>query len=177
MPTISGSIGGFVNRIDAPNAFAVSFSFGEMSPLNQNIVVRLSLTLTVRTSQRYQLRLLMTPPTITDPNAVQLSDVGIGIQNLRLLGPGTCAGAIQPPWNNDPALAMTINPATGRATYPTTLATVASTSPIVIRGPALPAQGASFDIIMAAAPQFYTPGNMSFTFRVALQRGSAFTCP
>jgi hypothetical protein len=119
----------------------------------------------------------MTPPTITDPNRVQLSDVGIGIQNFRLLGPGICPGTIQPPWNNDPALAMTINPATGRATYPTTLANVASSSPIVIRGPSLPSLGASFDIIMVAAPQFYTPGSVSFTFTVALQSGSAFTCP
>jgi hypothetical protein len=176
-PMIQGSIGGSAAPIPEPNAFAVSFNFGELSPLNQNLVVRIAVTVTIHTSQRYQIRLSMTPPTISDPNAVQLSDVGVGIQNLRLLGAGTCAGTIQSPWNNDPAAVMTINPATFRATYPTTLATIASSSPIVIRGPALPSAGAAFDLVMVCAPQYYTPGTVNFTFTLALQAGSAFTCP
>ncbi|MCI0486984.1 MAG: hypothetical protein L0229_10330 [Blastocatellia bacterium] len=175
-PVISGSIGGSVSFVPVPNAFAVTFNFGELSPMNQNLVVTIAITVTVRVSRNYQIRLSMGTPSIPDPNAIQLTDIGIGIQNLQLLGPGLCAGAIQAPYDNNPATAMTINPTTFRATYPTTLSNVDTSSPIVIRGPSLPSQGASFQVIMVAAPQFFTPGSTSFTFTLALQAGSSFSC-
>ena len=175
-PIITGSLGGSVGFTPLPNAFAATFSFGELSPLNQNLVVTIAITVTVHVSQNYQIRLSMGTPSIPDPNAVQLTDIGIGIQNLQLLGPGLCAGAIQAPYDNNPSTAMTINPTTFRATYPTTLSNVDLSSPVVIRGPSLPSQGASFQLVMVAAPQFFTPGNTNFTFTLALQAGSSFSC-
>lgn len=175
-PIITGGDARAIPGGAIPNAFAVTFSFGELSPINQNLNVRILIPITVHVSQSYQITLRATNVVIADPNAVQLSDVGVGLQNLRLLGAGTCAGTITAAFNNDPSLSMTINPVTFRATYPRTLANITATT-VVISGPSLPAAGAAFDLIFACAPQFYTPGTFSFVVTVALIAGPAFTCP
>ncbi|HLG14243.1 MAG TPA: hypothetical protein VJH03_07035 [Blastocatellia bacterium] len=175
-PIITGSDARVMPGGSTPNAFAISFSFGELSPLNQNLTVRILIPITVRVSRNYEITLRATPANIPDPNAVQLSDVGVGLQNLRLLGPGACAGIITPTFNNDPSSAMTINPVTFRATYPQTLANIIPTT-VVISGPRLPPQGAAFNLIFACAPQFYTPGTFSFVVTVTLRGGPPFTCP
>lgn len=189
LPTITGSVGGSVTGSGTLlNDLTVTVNFGELSPSNANALVTVRIPIAMRSDNRYQMRVTRTGSVGVDPNSVQFSDIGFGIQNLRPFGnrATTCGvnSIIANPFNNDPSLSFTINGATGRAQYPSSLANVGA-STMVINGPQLSENfggsgqndGWAFDAILAVKPQYYTPGVFSsITLTFTISQGPAFPC-
>lgn len=180
LPTITGDLGGSVSGssiITSP--LTVTVNFGELSPANPNGIVRVAVPVTIRSSDAYQVSVSVMGGVSGDPNAVQLSDIGFGVQNLRRLAAGkNCndsAQTISVPFDNDPS--VTVN-RSGRASYPSSLADV-GTSTVILMGPRLSAaadvaqadNGWAFDAIFAVVPQYFAPG--SFTLTVTFTIGAA----
>ena len=190
LPTITGNVGGSVTGSSTLLAsLAVTVNFGELSPVNSNQIVKVVIPIAMRSDSPYQMAVSLTGSAGGDPAAVQFSDIGFGIQNLRAFGSKatTCGGnsIIASPFNNDPSSTFTINGATGRAQYSSSLANL-GTSTLVLNGPQLTnpfggagsSSGWAFDAILAVKPQYYTPGVFSgITLTFTISAGSAFACP
>lgn len=201
MPTMSGNLGGSVTaNASLLSDFVVTINFGELSPANKNglgsvPVVKVVVPVAVRSTAPYQVTVSVSPSGSLsgDANAVQLSDIGFGIRNLRSLGAHstTCGGnsTIVNPFNNDPGQSATINSATARATYPSTVSTLGSSS-VVLFGPALSIftnvpdfkrdldNGWVFDAIFTIAPGYYSSGSFGpvvLTFSIG--PATSCTCP
>jgi hypothetical protein len=186
MPTITGSLGG--SAIGLPGTFSdlmVTVNFGELSPINRNRIVKVIVPIAIRSTDPYQVSMSVAGAFSNDPNALQLADIGFGIQNLRRLGnKGTHCGAnsiITPPFNHDPEL--TVNQA-GPVTYQATLATVGP-SKVILRGPKLTNgnikprrndNGWAFDVVLAVVPQYFTSGSFSATLVFTMAPGPPFEC-
>lgn len=190
LPTITGSVGGSVTGSSTLlSNLVVTVNFGELSPANSNTIVRVVIPIAMRSDNPYQMRVTRAGIVGGGPNSVQFSDIGFGIQNLRPFGntPTTCGAAnsiIASTFNNDPSLSVTINGATGRAQYPSSLANIGA-STLVINGPQLSNNfggsvqndGWAFDAILAVKPQYYTPGVFSsITLTFTISSGPAFPC-
>lgn len=189
LPTITGSVGGSVSGSSTLLAsLAVTVNFGDLSPVNSNQIVKVVIPIAMRSDSAYQMAVTITGSGGGDPNAVQFSDIGFGIQNLRAFGSKatTCGGnsTIHGPFNNDPSSTFTINGATGRAQYLSSLANLGA-STVVLNGPQLASpfggsgssSGWAFDAILAVKPQYYTPGVFSgITLTFTISAGSAFAC-
>jgi hypothetical protein len=189
LPTITGGVGGSVSGSSTLLAnLSVTVNFGELSPVNSNTIVKVVIPIAMRSDSAYQMAVTLTSSGGGDPNAVQSSDVGFGIQNLRAFGSKatTCGGnsTIHSPFNNDPSSTFTINGATGRAQYSSSLANL-GTSTVVLNGPLLTnnfgssgsSSGWAFDAILAVKPQYFTPGGISsITLTFTISAGSAFAC-
>jgi hypothetical protein len=189
LPTISGNVGGSVTGSSTLlAALSVTVNFGELSPANANQIVKVVIPIAMRTDSAYKMVVTRTGSVGVDPNSVQFSDIGFGIQNLRSFGntPTTCGinSIIASPFNNDPALSVTINGATGRAQYPSSLANIGASTQ-VLNGPQLSNNfggsgqndGWAFDAILAVKPQYYTPGVFSsITLTFTISSGPAFPC-
>lgn len=189
LPTISGNVGGSVTGSSTLLAvLAVTVNFGELSPANANQIVKVVIPIAMRTDSAYKMVVTRTGSVSGDPNSVQFSDIGFGIQNLRSYGnrATTCGSdsVIAAPFNNDPSLSVTINGSTGRAQYPSTLANI-GTSTQIINGPQLSTNftgsgqndGWAFDAILAVKPQYYTPGSFSsITLTFVISSGPTFAC-
>ena len=123
-PTITGSIGGsVVGGSNLMDDLVVTINLGELSPANPNNQVRVVVPVALRTSQPYELSVTVAGVGSPDPNGVQLTDIGFGIQNIRnMQGQNNACNIVTAPFFNDPNAARTINPATGRAVYPSTAA-------------------------------------------------------
>ena len=189
LPTITGSVGGSViGSSTLLQALVVTVNFGELSPVNSNQIVKVVVPIAMRSDSAYQMTVTLTGSFGVDPNAVQSSDIGFGIQNLRAYGSKatTCGvnSTIHSPFNNDPATTFTISGATGRAQYSSSLANL-GVSTVILNGPQLTtafsgagiASGWAFDAILAVNPQYYTPGvfnGIVLTFTISA--GSAFPC-
>ena len=145
----------------------------------------------IRSTNEYQVRVSVTGTFGTNPNSVQLSDIGFGIQNFRSLGARATAcsanSVINSLFNNDPASAVTIDPVTGRATYPSSLASIGA-SALLINGPVLSVfqgvgnwrretnNGRAFDAILAIKPQWFEPGPFTVTLTFTMSDGPNFPC-
>jgi hypothetical protein len=189
LPTISGNVGGSVTGSSTLlAALTVTVDFGELSPANANQTVKVVIPIAMRTDSAYRMVVTRTGSVGVDPNSVQFSDIGFGIQNLRSFGnsPTTCGAnsIIASPFNNDPSLSVTINGATGRAQYPSSLADIGASTQ-VINGPQLSNNfgargkndGWAFDAILTVKPQYYTPGVFSsITLTFTILSGPAFPC-
>ena len=189
LPTIAGSVGGSVSGSSTLLAnLVVTVNFGEVSPVNPNQIVKVVIPIAMRSDSAYQMKVTRTGVVGIDPNSVQFSDIGFGIQNLRSFGntPTACGAnsTIANPFNNDPSLTYTINGATGRAQYSSSLANL-GTNTLVLNGPQLSNNfggsgqndGWAFDAILAVKPQFFTPGTVSaITLTFTISSGSAFPC-
>jgi len=87
LPTITGSLNGSViGSADVRNDLVVTINFGEVSPLNTNSIVKVVVPIAIRSNQPYQVAVSMSGLSNANPQALQSSDVGFGVQNLRLLG-------------------------------------------------------------------------------------------
>jgi hypothetical protein len=175
VPQITGAVGGGARgHVITPQAFTDTLSFGELSPINTNPVVRIARTCTANTGTGVtEIRLSVPTMTFADPDMLQYSDIGVGIQNVQRTG-GGCAGVITPAYNMDPSTSYTIN-AAGRATYSASLASIASPSGVVV----IKLRSSStirFDVVFACVPSYYTPGSSSFTVTVALVSSSGSPC-
>ncbi|MEK6321333.1 MAG: hypothetical protein AABN33_06575 [Acidobacteriota bacterium] len=189
LPTITGSVGGSVTGTSTLlSNLVVTVNFGELSPINSNQIVKVVIPIALRSDSEYQMAVSRLGSVGIDPNSVQFSDIGIGIQNLRPYGnrAATCGvnSTIQSPFNNDPSSTFTINGATGRAQYSSSLANL-GISTVVLNGPQLSENfgasgqndGWAFDAILAVKPQYYTPGVVGvITLTFTISSGSAFPC-
>ena len=190
--TITGSIGGSVIGSSSPlSDLVVTVNFGELTPANTNSVIKVVVPVAIRSTNEYQVTVSVTGTTGTDPNSVQLSDIGFGIQNFRSLGANaTPCGAnsvINNFFNNDPTTSVTTNPVTGRAEYTSSLANVGA-SALLINGPILsifqgignwrrdPDNGRAFDVILAIKPQWFEPGTFNLTLTFRMSTGPNFPC-
>ena len=126
-PTISGAVSGSVTgSASVTNDLLVTINFGEVSPLNSNSIVKVVVPIGIRSNQPYQVAVTMSGLTNANVQAIQASDVGFGIQNVRVLGGAgkICTQSthiIRSPFNNDPASSATIG-SNGRVSYPSSLA-------------------------------------------------------
>lgn len=189
LPTITGSVGGSVTgNAVLLSSLAVTVNFGELSPVNTNQIVEVVVPIAMRSDSAYQVAVSLTGSVGSDPNAVRFSDIGFGIQNLRPFGNNatSCGGSsiVTNPFNNDPSSSFTINGATGRAQYLSSLANLGA-STLILSGPQLSNSfggsgrndGWAFDAVLAVKPQYYTPGVFSgVTLTFVISAGAAFAC-
>ena len=187
-PTITGSSGGSVmGSSSVLNDLVVTINFGEISPANINNIVKVVVPIAVRSNQQYQVQASVTGGTNANPQALQRTDIGFGVNNFRSLGSNARVCTNSPhifytPFNNDPAVNVTIN-ASGRATYPSTLnnAVLATT---ILSGPRLSNgnnqrqtnDGYAFDAIFVITPQFYATGTTSATVTFTISAGPNAPC-
>jgi hypothetical protein len=189
LPTITGAVNGTVTG-DATvlGDLAVTVNFGEVSPLNTNSIVKVVVPIALRSNQPYQVAVSVSGLTNANAQALQASDVGFGLQNIRLLGGAgkICTQSthvIQSPFNNDPSLGATVGP-NGRVSYPSSLANL-SGSTVILVGPELSknnsvkrqnSDGYVFDAVFALTPQFFAAGVSSATLTFTISPGPNLPC-
>jgi hypothetical protein len=187
-PTITGAQGGSVSGGASPlNNLTVTINFGEVSPANANTVVKVVVPVAVRSRQPYKVTVSITNSTNVDPRALQLTDIGFGLSNMRPLGNKAqiCSSShvFYAPLGNDPA-ATAATDASGRVTYQSTLASVGAATTI-LSGPRL-TQGTSnsrfeddgwvFDAVFVITPQYFAPGSASATVTFNISSGPNVQC-
>ena len=188
-PTITGAVSGSVTgNASVLGDLAVTINFGEVSPLNTNAVVKVIVPIALRSNQPYQITVSFSGLSNANAQALQASDVGFGVQNLRLLGGAgqTCNQSthiISSPFNNDPALNATVG-SNGRVSYTSTLNNL-SGSTVILSGPELSKNNSSkrqqsdgwiFDAIFVLTPQFFAPGVSSATLVFNISPGPNVPC-
>ena len=188
-PTITGALNGSVTgSASVLNDLVVTVNFGEVSPLNPNAIVKVIVPIALRSNQPYQVSVSVSGVTNANTEALQLSDMGFGIQNLRLLGGAgqTCNQSthiIRSPFNNDPALTAAVG-TNGRIFYPSSLGSL-SGSTVVLSGPELSKNNSSkrqqsdgwiFDAVFTVTPQFFVSGVSSATLIFSISPGPNVPC-
>ena len=188
-PTITGAVNGSVTgSASVLNDLIVTVNFGEVSPLNTNPIVKVVVPIALRSNQPYQVSVSVSGINNANGEGLQASDVGFGLQNLRLLGGAgqTCNQSthlIRSPFNNDPAASATVG-TNGRVAYPSSLANF-SGSTIILSGPELSKNNSSkrqqsdgwiFDAILTITPQFFTAGTSSATLIFTIAPGPNVPC-
>jgi len=188
-PTITGAVSGSVTgNSDVRNDLVVTINFGEVSPLNTNSIVKVVVPVAVRSNQPYQVAVSMSGLNNANAQAVQASDVGFGLQNMRVLGGAgkICTQSthiIRSPFNNDPSSSVSVG-SDGRAAYSSSLANL-SGSTIILSGPQLSKNNSSirqqsdgyiFDAIFTLTPQFFATGISSATLLFTIAAGPNVPC-
>lgn len=189
LPTITGAVGGSVTgSADVKTDLVVTINFGEVSPLNTNSIVKVVVPIALRSNQPYQLAVSMSGLNNANTEAVQPSDVGFGLQNVRVLGGAgkictQSAHTIRSPFNNDPATSATIG-TNGRVSYTSSLGNL-SGSTVILSGPQLSKNNSSirqqsngyvFDAIFTLTPQFFASGISSATLIFTISAGPNVPC-
>lgn len=189
LPTITGAVNGSVTgNASVQGDLAVTINFGEVSPLNTNAVVKVVVPIALRSNQPYQVSVSFSGLSNANAQALQASDVGFGLQNLRLLGGAgqTCNQSthiIRSPFNNDPATSATVD-SNGRVSYASTLNNL-SGSTVILSGPELSKNNSSkrqqsdgwvFDAVFVLTPQFFAPGVSSATLVFNISAGPNVPC-
>jgi hypothetical protein len=188
-PTITGAVNGTVSgSANVANDLVVTVNFGEVSALNTNPIVKVVVPIVLRSNQPYQVSVSVTGAGNANLQGLQLSDIGFGLQNLRLLGGAGQAcnqstHIIRSPFNNDPATAATVG-SNGRVSYPSSLASVSGAT-VVLSGPELSKNNSSkrqqsdgwiFDAILTITPQFFASGASSATLTFSISPGPNVPC-
>src|SRR5215203_5096192 len=188
-PTITGALNGSVTGSAAvQNDLVVTINFGEVSPLNTNSIVKVIVPIAIRSNQPYQVAVSTTGLTNANAQALQASDVGLGLQNIRVLGGAgkICTQSthiIRSPFDNDPAITATVG-ASGRVSYTSSLGNL-SGSTVVLSGPQLSknnsinrqqSDGYVFDAIFTITPQFFATGVSSATLIFTISPGPNVPC-
>ena len=189
LPTITGAVNGSVTgSASVLNDLIVTVSFGEVSPLNTNAIVKVVVPIALRSNQPYQLSVSVSGLNNGNLQALQAADIGFGLQNVRKLGGAgqdcnQSTHIIRSPFDNDPALNATIG-GSGRVTYSSSLANI-SGSTVVLSGPELSknnsikrqqSDGYVFDAIFALTPQFFAAGVSSATLIFTISPGPNVPC-
>jgi hypothetical protein len=188
-PTITGTLGGSVSgSASALNNLTVTINFGEVSPANANPVVKVVVPVAVRSRQPYRVTVSVTNTANVDPRAIQLTDIGFGVTNMRPLGSkaqicNSSGHVFYAPFNNDPSTSAAPN-ASGRVAYPSDLSNI-SGAPTILSGPRL-TQGTSnsrfeddgwvFDAVFVITPQYFAPGTASATLTFNISSGPNVQC-
>lgn len=188
-PTITGAVNGSVTgSASVLNDLVVTINFGEVSPANTNGIVKVTVPIALRSNQPYQVSLAFSGLTNANVQALQQTDVGFGIQNIRRLGGAgqicdQSTHIIRSPFDNDPETTATIG-ANGRVSYSSSLGNL-SGSTIVLSGPELSKNNSSkrqqsdgyiFDAIFTVTPQFFAPGFSSATLIFSISPGPNVPC-
>lgn len=187
-PTITGALNGSVTGgASLQNDLVVNIDFGEVSPSNLNSIVKVIVPIGIRSRDPYQVTVTMSGFTNANPEALQASDVGFGIQNLRVMGGGgkacTQTHLITAPFNNDPTTTTTIT-SSGRVAYQSSLANLSGAT-VILSGPILSKNanprrqtndGYIFDAIFALTPSFFATGVSSATFVFSISAGPDVSC-
>ncbi len=188
-PTITGTLGGSVaGGATALDNLSVTINFGEVSPANASGVVRVVVPVAVRSRQPYMVTVSVTNSANVDPRAIQPTDIGFGVTNMRPLGNkaqicNSSSHVFYAPFNNDPATSATLN-ASGRVAYPSDLSDISGATTI-LSGPKL-TQGTStsrrdddgwvFDAVFVIDPQYFAPGSASATLTFNISAGPNVQC-
>ncbi len=189
-PTITGAVNGSVSgSASVLNDLVVTVNFGEVSPLNPSAVVKVVVPIALRSNQPYQVSVSVSGFTNNaSAEGLQPSDVGLGIQNLRLLGGAgkVCNQSthiIRSPFDNDPATSATVA-ANGRVSYPSSFASLSGAT-VILTGPELSKNNSSkrqqsdgwvFDAILTITPQFFATGVSSATLTFSIAPGPNVPC-
>lgn len=188
-PTITGAVNGSVTgSASVTNDLVVTINFGEVSPLNPNAIVKVVVPIALRSNQPYQVAVTMSGLTNANAEAVQASDIGFGVQDMRLLGGAgkVCNQSthlIRSPFDNDPAVSATVG-TNGRVSYSSSLANLAG-STVILSGPELSknnsvkrqqSDGYVFDAIFTLTPQFFAAGVSSATLVFSISPGPNVPC-
>ncbi|HEV8366589.1 MAG TPA: hypothetical protein VGQ39_01440 [Pyrinomonadaceae bacterium] len=188
-PTITGAVNGSVTgNADVRNDLVVTINFGEVSPLNTNSIVKVVVPIAIRSNQPYQVAVSVSGLTNANAQAIQTSDVGFGLQNMRVLGGAgkICTQSTHifgSPFFNDPASSSTVG-SNGRVSYPSSLANLSGTT-IILSGPQLSKNNSSirqqsdgyvFDAIFTLTPQFFAAGISSATLLFSISAGPNVPC-
>ena len=188
-PTITGAVNGSVTgSASVLNDLIVTVDFGEVSPLNTNSIVKVVVPVALRSNQPYQVSVSASGLINGNVQALQASDIGFGLTNIRKLGGAgqDCSQSthiIRSPFSNDPALNATIA-GNGRVTYPSSLANI-SGSTIILSGPELSknnsikrqqSDGYVVDAVFALTPQFFAAGVSSVTLIFTISSGPNVPC-
>jgi len=188
-PTITGAVNGSVTgNSSVTSDLVVTINFGEVSPLNQNSIVKVVVPIAIRSNQPYQVAVSMSGLSNANAQALQSSDIGFGAQNIRLLGGAgkictQSAHIFSSPFNNDPSSSATVA-ANGRVTYTSSLANLTGAT-VILSGPQLSKNNSSirqqsdgyvFDAIFALTPQFFATGISSATLIFTIAAGPNAPC-
>ena len=188
-PAITGDVNGSVTgSASVLNDLVVTVNFGEVSPLNTNPIVKVVVPIALRSNQPYQVSVSLSGFTSGSGEALQASDVGLGFQNLRLLGGAgkVCNQSthiVRSPFDNDPATTATVG-ANGRVSYQSSFANL-SGSTVILSGPELSKNASSkrqlsdgwvFDAIITITPQFFSAGVSSATLTFSISPGPNVPC-
>lgn len=188
-PTITGALNGSVSGSNTPlQNLVVNINFGEVSAVNPNAIVKVVVPVAIRSIQAYQVSVSMTGSGNTDPRAIQLTDIGYGNSNMRVLGTkgqicSRSSHIFYTPFNNDPSTNATIN-SSGRVAYQTTVAGITGPT-VILSGPKL-TQGTSisrstddgwvFDAVFVITPQFFSSGSTTATLTFTIAPGPTAQC-
>jgi len=188
-PTITGGLNASVAGSASPlNDLLVTINFGEVSAANTNSVVKVVVPVAVRSRQPYKVTVSVTGSSNVDPRAIQLTDIGFGVTNMRPLGGkaqicNSSSHLFYTPFDNDPSTSFTLN-ASGRVAYTSDLADIGAATTI-LSGPKL-TQGTSasrrdddgwvFDAVFVITPQFFAPGTASATLTFSISSGPNVQC-
>lgn len=184
LPTLEGSLGGTVlSNAPVGGTLSLTVNFGELSPANSSRIVRVRIPVAIDSSRAYAVSAqVQGPSSSADPNALQASDIGFGIQNLRPSGVRVMpcidsANAIAPAFDNDPAVGTALD-SLGRVRYAITLRSLFPLPRTIITGPPLSSDsskeesgGYLFDLILAVTPQYYSASTTSFLLTLTIGPG------
>jgi hypothetical protein len=189
LPTITGAVSGSVSgSANVTNDLVVTINFGEVSPANSNAIVKVVVPIALRSNQPYQVAVSVSGLNNGNAQALQPSDIGFGLQSLRLLGGAgqTCnqsTNIIRSPFNNDPANTATVA-TNGRMSYQSSLDNLTG-STVILSGPELSKNNSSkrqqsdgwvFDAVFTLTPQFFAPGVSSATLVFSISPGPNVPC-
>ncbi|HEX8140582.1 MAG TPA: hypothetical protein VF544_23650 [Pyrinomonadaceae bacterium] len=187
-PTITGAQGGSVSGSTSTlQDLVVTVDFGELSPINTNSLVKVVVPVAIRSTAPYQVRVSVAGSFDANLQAIQQSDIGFGVQNMRQMGSKaqdcTVAHLFRSPFNNDPSTGVTLD-ANGRAAYTSSLrnlgaATVVLSGPRLTRGSVTKHEadnGYIFDAIFTIKPQYYVTGSFSATITFNISAGPTVGC-
>jgi hypothetical protein len=188
-PTITGALNGSVTGSSSTTtSLSVSLNFGEISPANTNSLVKVVIPIGIRSTGPYQVQVSIAGSSNTNPQMLQGSDVGFGVNNLRTMGNNAqgctrSSHVFRSPFNNDPSTGITINSA-GRAVYTSSLSSV-GTSAVLLSGPRLSStknadrqsnNGYIFDAIFVLTPQFFASAGTTGTITFSISNGPTAAC-
>lgn len=188
LPTMTGAQGGTVSGSSSMTQdLVVTINFGEVSPVNANNIVKVTVPIAIRSTAPYQITASVAGAFNGNLQAVQASDIGFGARNIRKMGNKsqdcTTPHLFRSPFNNDPSTTVTLD-AAGRASYPSALDDVL-TSTVILSGPRLTKgsvtkheadNGYIFDAIFTIKPQYYVSGTFSATVTFTIAAGPNVTC-
>jgi hypothetical protein len=188
-PTITGALGGSVSGTSGTTQdLVVTVNFGEVSPANSNNLVKVVVPVAIRSTNPYQVTISVAGTFNSNTQAVQRSDIGFGVQNIRQMGLKSqdcnlSQHLFRSPFDNDPSFNVTLD-ANGRTAYTSSLQNVSGTT-IILSGPKLTKgsvtkhendNGYIFDAIFTIKPQFYTSGTFSATITFTISAGPNVPC-
>jgi len=189
LPIITGTQGGSVSGSSSNTTnLSVNINFGEVSPSNTNPIVKVVVPIAIRGTSAYKINASVSASSNVNLQAMQPSDIGFGIDNVRRTGGffsrncSVSSHTIYSPFDNDPASNASILPS-GRVAYPGTLSNL-SGSPVVLSGPPpsfilggrFDGNEWTFDAIFTITPQFYAPGSAAATVTFTISNGPNVPC-